>query len=47
MTQPKLLLDWGYATIDADINLLEGGLYHMLIKKEGDKPGISLLLQNT
>jgi hypothetical protein len=40
MTQPKLLLDWGYATIDADINLLEDGLYHMLIKKEGGKPGI-------
>ena len=47
MTQPKLLLDWGYAIIDADINLLEDGLYHMLIKKEGGKPGISLLLQNT
>ena len=40
MTQPKLLFDWGYATIDADINLLEDGLYHMLIKKEGGKPGI-------
>ena len=40
MTQPKLLFDWGYATIDADINLLEDGLYHMLIKKEGSQPGI-------
>ena len=40
LTQPKLLFDWGYATIDADINLLEDGLYHMLIKKEGGKPGI-------
>ena len=40
MTQPQLLFDWGYATIDADINLLDDGLYHMLIKKEGGKPGI-------
>ena len=40
LTQPKLLFDWGYATIDADINLLPDGLYHMLIKKEGGKPGI-------
>ena len=40
LTQPKLLFDWGYATIDADINLLKDGLYHMLIKKEGGKPGI-------
>jgi len=40
LTQPKLLFDWGYATIDADINLLSDGLYHMLIKKEGGKPGI-------
>jgi len=40
MTQPRLLFDWGYATIDADINLLGDGLYHMLIKKEGGKPGI-------
>ena len=40
LTQPKLLFDWGYATIDADINLLVVGLYHMLIKKEGGKPGI-------
>ena len=39
-TQPRLLFDWGYATIDADINLLGDGLYHMLIKKEGGKPGI-------
>ena len=40
LTQPKLLFDWGYATIDADINLLSNGKYHMLIKKEGGKPGI-------
>lgn len=41
LTKPKLLLDWGYATIDADINYLKSdGLYHMLIKKEGGKPGI-------
>ena len=40
LTQPCLLFDWGYATIDADINLLGDGLYHMLIKKEGGKPGI-------
>ena len=40
LTQPKLLFDWGYATIDADINLLDDGLYHMLIKKEGGNPGI-------
>jgi len=41
LTQPKLLFDWGYATIDADINYLKSdGLYHMLIKKEGGKPGI-------
>ena len=32
LTQPRLLFDWGYATIDADINLLPDGLYHMLIK---------------
>lgn len=40
LTQPQLLFDWGYATIDADINLLSDGLYHMLIKKEGGHPGI-------
>ena len=40
LTQPRLLFDWGYATIDADINLLSDGLYHMLIKKEGGKRGI-------
>ena len=41
LTQPRLLFDWGYATIDADINYLPSdGLYHMLIKKEGGKPGI-------
>lgn len=41
LTKPKVLFDWGYATIDADINYLESdGLYHMMIKKEGGKPGI-------
>ena len=41
LTTPKLLFDWGYATIDADINFLKSdGLYHMLIKKEGGKRGI-------
>ena len=41
LTQPRLLFDWGYATIDADINYIEAdGLYHMLIKKEGGHPGI-------
>ena len=40
LTQPKLLFDWGYATIDADINLLSDGKYHMLIKKEGGTKGI-------
>ena len=41
LTQPQLLFDWGYATIDADINYVPAdGLYHMLIKKEGGKPGI-------
>jgi len=41
LTKPRILFDWGYATIDADINYLESdGLYHMLIKKEGGHPGI-------
>lgn len=41
ITKPKLLFDWGYATIDADINYVEAdGLYHMMIKKEGGTPGI-------
>lgn len=41
LTQPKLLFDWGYATIDADINYVPADkLYHMMIKKEGGKPGI-------
>lgn len=41
LTKPRLLFDWGYATIDADINYLPSdGLYHMLIKKEGGHPGI-------
>lgn len=41
LTKPRLMFDWGYATIDADINYLESdGLYHMMIKKEGGKPGL-------
>ena len=41
LTKPRLLFDWGYATIDADINYLEvDGLYHMMIKKEGGTPGL-------
>ena len=41
LTKPRILFDWGYATIDADINYLESdGKYHMLIKKEGGHPGI-------
>lgn len=41
LTKPQLLLDWGYATIDADINYLStDGKYHMMIKKEGGTPGI-------
>jgi hypothetical protein len=35
------LIDWGYATIDADINYVRAdGKYHLLIKKEGGTPGI-------
>ncbi|MBQ5380271.1 MAG: alpha-N-arabinofuranosidase, partial [Paraprevotella sp.] len=41
LTKPRLMFDWGYATIDADINYVESdGKYHMLIKKEGGTPGI-------
>lgn len=41
LTKPRLLFDWGYANIDADINyLVSDGLYHMMIKKEGGTPGI-------
>ena len=41
LTKPRVLFDWGYATIDADINYIPAdGLYHMLIKKEGGHPGI-------
>lgn len=41
LTKPRLLFDWGYATIDADINYLHSDhKYHMLIKKEGGHPGI-------
>lgn len=41
LTQPRPLFDWGYATIDADINFVPAdGLYHMMIKKEGGQPGL-------
>ena len=41
ITQPRLLFDWGYATIDADINYVPAdGKYHMMIKKEGGQPGL-------
>lgn len=41
MTKPQPLFDWGYATIDADINFVPAdGLYHMMIKKEGGKTGL-------
>lgn len=41
LTQPRLLFDWGYATIDADINwLASDSLFHMMIKKEGGQPGL-------
>ena len=41
MTMPQLLFDWGYATIDADINYLTtDGKFHMMIKKEGGTPGL-------
>ena len=41
LTQPRLLLDWGYATIDADIHFLESdSLFHLMIKKEGGQPGL-------
>ena len=41
LTQPQLLFDWGYATIDADINWVAADQqWHMMIKKEGGKPGL-------
>ena len=41
LTKPQLLIDWGYATIDTDINYVaKDGKYHIMIKKEGGKPGI-------
>ena len=44
LTKPKPLFDWGYATIDADINYVDAdGLYHMMIKKEGVSPDSSPL----
>lgn len=41
LTKPQLLFDWGYATIDADINYLSSDKrFHLMIKKEGGKPGL-------
>lgn len=41
LTQPQMLFDWGYATIDADINhVAADGLFHLMIKKEGGAPGL-------
>ena len=41
LTQPRLLFDWGYATIDADINWVPADQrWHMMIKKEGGTPGL-------
>lgn len=41
LTQPRLLFDWGYATIDADINWVEADQrWHLMIKKEGGQPGL-------
>jgi len=41
ITKPKLLIDWGYATIDTDINFVKAdGMFHLMIKKEGGKRGI-------
>lgn len=41
LTKPRILFDWGYATIDADIHYLESdGQFHLMIKKEGGKPGL-------
>lgn len=41
LTKPRLLFDWGYGTIDADINYVQAdSLYHMMIKKEGGKAGL-------
>ena len=46
MTQPKLLFEWGYGTIDADINLLDDGLYHIMIKKKEAHRVFSQQLRN-
>lgn len=41
LTQPQLLFDWGYATTDADIHYNPATeCYQMLVKREGEKPGI-------
>ena len=41
LTNPRLLFDWGYATIDADIVWVEADKkWHMMIKKEGGQRGI-------
>ena len=40
LTKPRLLFDWGYATIDADIVWVEADKkWHMMIKKEGGQRG--------
>lgn len=41
ITKPRLLFDWGYATIDADIVWVDADQsWHMMIKKEGGRRGI-------
>ncbi|MDO4160196.1 MAG: glycoside hydrolase family 43 protein [Prevotellaceae bacterium] len=41
LTKPQVLIDWGYATIDTDINYVPAdGLFHLMIKKEGGQKGI-------
>ena len=41
LTQPRLLIDWGYATIDTDINWVAAdSSWHLMIKKEGGTPGL-------
>ena len=41
LTAPQPLFDWGYATIDADINWVDAdSSYHLMIKKEGGHPGL-------
>jgi len=41
LTQPQLLFDWGYAASDPDIQYNQNdGMYHMLVKRDGKRPGI-------